>query len=129
MRRRGHACWLRAWKAEWRRVTSGWKACCRSSGCLRCLAVRRRGRPLVVLSAQEHVHGGHYEQGEEGADRYAGEDHQSHVVAPNRACTTGDEQRDHAECHRGRGHQNGAQADGGSCLYRITLGFALALLL
>src|SRR5580658_3070731 len=46
---------------------------------------------LVMLSPEEDVHRRDHEQREQGADRYAREDHQPHVIAGDRAGTRGDQ--------------------------------------
>ncbi len=57
-----------------------------------------------------------HEQGEDGADRQTGHDHDTDTEALGRTGTRGIQQRDQTRNHGGRGHQYGAQTHLG-CLH------------
>src|SRR5271165_3410859 len=74
-------------------------------------------RPTEIFSGSTvtrrdgQVDGWHDEQGEQRADREPRSDDEAHVEARRRPRAGGNDQRDHAQYHRGRGHQDRAQPD------------------
>ena len=64
----------------------------------------------AALPGEQQVHRRHHKEREQGANRHASEDHDTHRITARRAGTRGNHQRHNTEYHRCGRHQDRTQA-------------------